>query len=90
MDDSENQLQNDPESPVIDTLTVGAKFHSFIELKNALDCFQKANFCQFYVRDSRTLQQAKKFSPKLIQSVPCRRTEIHFCELFLYTWRKVF
>ena len=71
MDDSENQLQNDPESPVIDTLlTVGAKFHSFIELKNALDCFQKANFCQFYVRDSRTLQQAKKFSPKLIQSVP--------------------
>ena len=70
MDDSENQLQNDPKSPVIDTLTVGAKFHSFIELKNVLDCFQKANFCQFYVRDSRTLQQAKKFSPKLIQSVP--------------------
>ena len=36
MDDSENQLQNDPESPVIDTLTVSTKFHSFIELKNAL------------------------------------------------------
>ena len=32
MDDSENQLQNDPESPVIDTLTVGANFHSFIRV----------------------------------------------------------
>ena len=70
MDNSENQLQNDSESPVIATLTVDAKFQSFTELKNALDCFQKANFCQFYVRDSRTLQQVRKFSPKLIQTVP--------------------
>ena len=70
MDNSENHLQNDSESPVIATLTVGTKFQSFTELKNALDCFQRANFCQFYVRDSRTLQQARKFSPKLIQTVP--------------------
>ena len=90
MDNSKNQPLDDSEAPFINTLTVGAKFQSFVELKNALECYQKANFCQFYVRDSRTLQQAKKFSPKLIQTVSCRRTEIHFCELFLYTWRKVF
>ena len=28
-----------------ETLTLGAKFGSFDELKSALDCFQKANFC---------------------------------------------
>ena len=77
---AENELENDLESPVSDistlgdspvsdALTVGAKFQSFIELKNALDRFQRANSCQFYVRDSRTLQQAKKFSPKLVQTV---------------------
>ena len=67
---SEYQLQNDSESPVIATLTVGAKFQSFTELKNALDCFQRANFCQCYVGNSRTPQQARKFSPTLIQTVP--------------------
>ena len=65
-----NEFEVVSESSVNDALTVGAKFQSFIELKNALNSFQKANFCQFYVRDSRTLQQAKKFSPKLIQTVP--------------------
>ena len=53
-----------------ETLMLGAKFGSFDKLMSALDCFQKANFCQFYVRDSRTLHQAKKFSPRLIQGVP--------------------
>ena len=68
----EVELQNDLESTAStsETLTLGAKFHSFGDLKNALDCFQKANSCQFYVRDSRTLHQAKKSSPKLIQLVP--------------------
>ena len=51
---SENQLHNDSEAPIIDALTISAEFQSFIEVKNALDLFQKVNFCQFYIRDSRT------------------------------------
>ena len=67
----EVELQNDLESTAsASKLTLGTKFRSFGEFKNSLDCFQKANFCQFYVRDSRTLHQAKKYSPKLIQAVP--------------------
>ena len=48
----EEELQNDLESQdhnanetSRETLTLGAKFGSFDELKSALDCFQKANFC---------------------------------------------
>ena len=66
MDNSENQLQNDLESPVIETLGVSTKFQRFIEFKNVFTCFQMVNFCQFYVRHSRPLQQGKRISPKLI------------------------
>ena len=55
----EEELQNDLESQDYnanetphETLTLGAKFGSFDELKSALDCYQKTNFCRFYVRDS--------------------------------------
>ena len=41
MDNSENQPLDDSAAPFINTLTVGAKFQSFVELKNALECYQR-------------------------------------------------
>ena len=51
------------------TLTVGTKFQSFAELKNALDHVLSKykvlpDLCKRY--DSRTLQQAKLSYPKLM------------------------
>ena len=42
---------------------VGTKFKSSTQTKEAIDAFQRKMYCQFYVRDCRTLTQAKKFSP---------------------------
>ena len=72
MDESDKNESpvSENESPVSNTLTVGTKFQSFVELKNELDHFQKANFSQLYVRDSRILQQAKQSCPTLVRAVP--------------------
>ena len=50
-------------------LEVGTKFKSWTQAKNVIDAFQRKIYCQFYVRDSRTLIQAQKFSPKLVNKV---------------------
>ena len=55
----EEELQNDLESQDYnanetphETLTFAPNLAAgFDELKSALDCFQKANLCRFYVRD---------------------------------------
>ena len=51
-------------------LEVGTKFKSWTQTKKFIDAFQRKIYCQFYVRDSRTLIQAQKFSPKLVNKVP--------------------
>ena len=54
----------------VELLAVGMKFSTWDETQKAIDEFQKKKYCQFYVRDSRTLSQAGKLSPKLVQKVP--------------------
>ena len=51
-------------------LEVGTKFKSWTQTKKFIDAFQRKIYCQFYVRDCRTLIQVKKFSPKLVNEVP--------------------
>ena len=51
-------------------LKVGTKFKSWTQTKAAIDPFQRKMCCHFYVRDCRTLTQAQKFSPKLVNKVP--------------------
>ena len=63
---------SEDESPVSNTLTVGTKFQSLAELKNALDhALLKGEvlpvLCKRY--SSRTLQQAKLSCPKLMRAV---------------------
>lgn len=63
-----------------DDVSVGLKFSSWKKVREAVDDLQRKKFCQFYVRDSRTLNQARKFSPKLVNKVPesLKYTFIHF------------
>ena len=49
---------------------VGTKFKSWTQTKEVIDAFQRKMYCLFYVRDCRTLTQAQKFSPKLLNNVP--------------------
>ena len=48
----EEELQNNlvSQDNVNKTPMLGTKFDSFDELQSAVDCFQKANFCQFYIK----------------------------------------
>ena len=41
-----------------DDVSVGLKFSSWKKVREAVDDLQRKKFCQFYVRDSRTLNQA--------------------------------
>ena len=48
-------------------LQVGRKFESWNFAKKAIEDFQLKTCSQFYVRDSRTLAQAKKTTPKVVE-----------------------
>ena len=51
-------------------LEFGTKFKSWTQTKEAIDAFQRKIYCQFYVRDCRTLTQTQKVSSKLVNKVP--------------------
>ena len=48
-------------------LQVGSKYESWELLKRAIEHFQLKTCSQFYVRDSRTLAQAKKSTPRIVE-----------------------
>ena len=44
---------------------VGASFRTFVEMQNALRLFEQQTHSQFYMRDARTLNAAKKTTPNV-------------------------
>ena len=44
-------------------IDVGAKYSSLEELNEAIERYKLANFCQLYVRDSRTVASSLKRTP---------------------------
>ena len=48
-------------------LQVGSKYESWDLAKRAIEDFQWKTCSQFYVRDSRTLAQAKKTTPRIVE-----------------------
>ena len=48
-------------------LQVGGKYKSWDLAKKAIEDFQLKSCSQFYVRDSRTLAQAKKTTPRIVE-----------------------
>ena len=50
-----------------ENVQVGSKYASWELAKKPLKSFQREECSQFYVRDSRTLAQAKKTTPKVVE-----------------------
>ena len=48
-------------------LQVGRQYESWELAKRAIEDFQLKTCSQFYVRDSRTLAQAKKTTPRIVE-----------------------
>ena len=46
---------------------VGASFRTFDEMQNALRLFEQQTHSQFYMRDARTLNAAKKTTPNVVE-----------------------
>ena len=49
------------------SLALGDAFSSFADVKKAVENYEKSNFVNMYVSDSKTLQAAAKSAPKVAQ-----------------------
>ena len=58
---------------------VGSKYRSWKLAKKAIEDFQREECSQFYVRDSRTLAQAKKTTPKVVKEQLKYTFVMHSC-----------
>lgn len=56
-------IEADTESSTGSTIEVGGVFGSFYALEEAIGRFQKDNSVQFFIRDSRKIEAAKRRSP---------------------------
>ena len=53
--------------PITCFVRVGASFRTFVEMQNALHFFEQQTHSQFYMRDARTLNAAKKTTPNIAE-----------------------
>ena len=49
---------------------VATSFRTFVEMQNALHLFEQQTHSQFYIRDARTLNAAKKTTPNIVEKEP--------------------
>ena len=50
-----------------EVIQVGDKYDSWALVKKTIQEFKKRTFTEFYVRDSRTLKQSEKTTPKVVE-----------------------
>ena len=63
MADVEGDTESSTESSTGSSLEVGSVFSSFSALEEEISTFQKNNSVQFYIRDSRKIEAAKRRAP---------------------------
>ena len=73
-------IEAEPESSsTVSTIEVGSVFGSFSALEEEIGIFQKSNSVQFYIRDSRKIEAAKRRAPHRKFNENLVYSEIVYC-----------
>ena len=71
-------LEMDSSSSEEVKFTIGKNFRFFSELKDKVEDFEKANFIQLYIRQSRSVEAAAKRAPKKQFNEEIKYSEIEY------------